>query len=328
MTEHYITPCMIKLKCTKLWLAFVLVFTLLFNGNAQLSTPAITDTSLQHGYTAVNGVQLHYVKKGNGKKLLMFVHGFPEFWYEYYNQLQYFGSFNDYTVIAPDLRGYNLSSKPTDTAAYQVKNMVEDLRQLATKQGFTKFSLIAHDWGGVIAWWFAIVHPDYLEKLVIINAPHPGIFKRELEENPEQIKASAYMAFFRSPAAGEKLAADNYSLLVNIVLAEGLAKGFFQTADKQQYLQAWAQPGAITGGLNYYRALHQYGYGLDTSSYMVNVPTLVIWGEKDNALLTSNLNGLDKYVPHLTIKRIPDGSHWVIHEQPALINRLIKEFVK
>jgi pimeloyl-ACP methyl ester carboxylesterase len=291
---------------------------------------------LKDEYAEVNGVKLHYVTAGKGK-LIMFVHGFPEFWYEWKNQLMEFGK--SYRAVAPDMRGYNLSSKPAELEKYQVKYMVEDLRALAEKLGHKKFTLVAHDWGGAIAWAFAIAHPDYLDKLVIINAPHPGIFARELRENPAQQQASRYMLMFRSPGAEAQLSANNYALLVQIVLGEGLKNGTFTEEDKKAYLEAWSQPGALTGGLNYYRAAGvgppsgpsdtSTGsfVGMDANRLMVNVPTLVIWGEKDTALLTGNLEGLDKFVPNLTIKRIPDGTHWVIHEKPALVNGYIREFI-
>ncbi|MFL6216805.1 MAG: alpha/beta fold hydrolase [Blastocatellia bacterium] len=290
---------------------------------------------IKHDYVEVNGVRLHYVTAGNGKKLVMFLHGFPEFWYEWKNQLLDFGK--DYTAVAPDMRGYNLSSKPAEVDQYQVKYLIEDVRALADKLGHKKFILVAHDWGGAIAWAFAIAHPEYLEKLVIINAPHPGVFARELKENPAQQKASQYMLMFRSPQAEATLSANNYATLVGVVLSEGLKNGTFTEEDKKAYIEAWSQPGALTGGLNYYRAARvgpptatdKEGTSIAANfpSFDVKVPTLVIWGEKDTALLTGNLEGLDKYVPQLTIKRIPEGTHWVIHEKPALVNGYIREFV-
>ena len=290
---------------------------------------------LKHEYADVNGVRLHYVTAGKGK-LIMFVHGFPEFWYEWKNQLAEFG--RDYQAVAPDMRGYNLSSKPEAVDQYQVKYMVEDLRALAEKLGHKKFILVAHDWGGAIAWAFAIAHPDYVEKLVIINAPHPGVFQRELRENAAQQKASQYMLFFRSPQAETMLSANNYAQLVQVVLGEGLKSGVFTEEDKKAYIEAWSQPGALTGGLNYYRAARvgppsdadkqPANFAAGLPSLEVKVPTLVIWGEKDTALLTGNLEGLEKFVPNLTIKRIPDGTHWVIHEKPALVNGYIREFIK
>src|SRR3989449_5627858 len=173
-------------------------------GNAKEAKEAM----LKHEYADVNGVRLHYVTAGKGK-LIMFVHGFPEFWYEWKNQLVEFG--NDYQAVAPDMRGYNLSSKPAEVDQYQVKYMVEDLRALAEKLDHQKFILVAHDWGGAIAWAVAIAHPGYLGKLVIINAPHPGVFQRELRDNPAQQKASGYMMMFRSEQAEQILSANNYA---------------------------------------------------------------------------------------------------------------------
>jgi pimeloyl-ACP methyl ester carboxylesterase len=290
---------------------------------------------IKHDYAEVNGVRLHYATAGHGKKLIVFLHGFPEFWYEWKNQLLEFGK--DYTAVAPDMRGYNLSAKPAEVDQYQVKYLIEDVRALAEKLGHKKFILVAHDWGGAVAWAYAIAHPETLEKLVIINAPHPGVFARELKENPAQQKASGYMLMFRSPQAEQTLSANNYAALVGVVLGEGLKNGTFNEADKEAYIAAWSQPGALTGGLNYYRAARvgpptegqKDGASFATSfpSLNVKVPTLVIWGEKDTALLTGNLVGLDQYVPQLTIKRIPEGSHWVIHEKPQLINGYIREFI-
>jgi epoxide hydrolase 4 len=290
---------------------------------------------IKHDYAEVNGVRLHYATAGNGKKLIVFLHGFPEFWYEWKNQLLEFGK--DYTAVAPDMRGYNLSAKPAEVDQYQVKYLIEDVRALAEKLGHKKFILVAHDWGGAVAWAFAIAHPESLEKLVIINAPHPGVFARELKENPAQQKASGYMLMFRRPQAEQILSANNYAALVGAVLSEGLKTGTFTEEDKQAYIEAWSQPGALTGGLNYYRAARigppaegeKEGISFATSfpSLNVKVPTLVIWGEKDMALLTGNLEGLDKYVPQLTIKRIPEGTHWVIHEKPQLVNGYIREFI-
>jgi pimeloyl-ACP methyl ester carboxylesterase len=292
---------------------------------------------LRDEYADVNSIRLHYVTAGKGK-LMMFVHGFPEFWYEWKNQLAEFG--RDHQAVAPDMRGYNLSSKPADVDQYRVGYLVEDLRALVEHLGHKKFVLVGHDWGGAVAWAFAIFHPDCLEKLIIINAPHPGVFERELRENPAQQRASQYMLMFRSARAEQTLLANDYAALVDAVLAEGLKQGYFTEEDRKAYVEAWSQPGALTGGLNYYRAA---GIGPPTregadwratdnrasglSSLTVMVPTLVIWGEKDEALLTGNLEGLDGFVPDLTVKRIPDGSHWVIHEKPGLVNSYIRDFI-
>jgi pimeloyl-ACP methyl ester carboxylesterase len=295
---------------------------------------------ISHQYADVNGVRLHYARAGTGP-LIVFLHGFPEFWYEWKSQLTEFS--RDHTAVAPDMRGYNLSSKPEDLSAYQMPQLVEDVRALASEllksTGGATFTLVAHDWGGVVAWVFAALHPDMLDKLVIVNAPHPTIFGKLLQTDAAQQKASGYMLMFRGPQAEATLSANSYALLTSMVLGAGLKDGTLSEADKAMYVEAWSQPGALTGGLNYYRAS---GIGppppnasgstppaaaADGPSLVVRVPTLVIWGEKDTALLTGNLDGLDEVVPKLTIRRIPDGTHWVVREKPAEVNRLIREFL-
>lgn len=287
----------------------------------------------EHKYAELGTVRLHYVTAGTGR-LIMFVHGFPEFWYEWKNQLAEFG--RDCQAVALDMRGYNLSSKPAEVEQYRVKYLVEDLRLLAEHLGHRRFTLVAHDWGGAVAWAFAMRHPDYLEKLVIINATHPIVFERELSHNPAQQKASQYVLVNRSPDAERILSENNYAALVHSVLDQGLKEGYFTEDDHRAYIEAWSQPGALTGGLNYYRAAQLGAFtgekpsarlDADPSSLVVKVPTLVIWGEKDRYLLAGNLDGLDKYVSDLTVKRVPDGSHWVVHEKPALINGYIRDFI-
>jgi len=276
---------------------------------------------IKHEYADVNGVRLHYAVAGSGK-LILFVHGFPEFWYAWKNQLIEFGK--DHKAVAVDMRGYNLSSKPTEVDQYRVGIVMEDIRALAEKLGHKKFVLVGHDWGGGVAWSFAIAHPECLEQLVIINAPHPAIFARELRDNPLQQKASQYMLMFRSPGAEAALSADHYAALVKGVALE------FSEEEKKIYIEAWSQPGALTGGLNYYRAARlgpQASFAIDTSKFVVRVPTLVIWGEKDPFLLTGNLEGMDAFVPELTIKRVPDATHWVVREKPQLVNSYIRDFI-
>jgi pimeloyl-ACP methyl ester carboxylesterase len=299
---------------------------------AQMPSP------ISHEYADVNGVRLHYAKAGKGP-LMIFLHGFPEFWYEWHNQIAEFSS--DHTVVAPDMRGYNLSAKPDGLPAYAMPNLVGDVEALAKEllktTGGSTFTLVAHDWGGVVAWVFAAQHPQMLDRLVIVNAPHPTIFATLLREDEAQQKASSYMLMFRSAEAESTLSANNYGMLTSMVLGAGLKDDTVTEADRKMYVDAWSQPGALTGGLNYYRASgigppQASGSGPQASAeatpaLTIRVPTLVIWGEKDTALLTGNLNGLDRVVSTLTVKRIPDGTHWVVREKPAEVNTLIREYL-
>ena len=289
-----------------------------------------------HEYADVNGIRLHYVTEGSGR-LILFAHGFPEFWYAWKEQLNEFG--RDYQAVALDMRGYNLSSKPAEVEQYQMKYLVEDVRSLVRQLEHKRLTLVAHDWGGAMAWVFAAAYPDLLDGLVIINSPHPAIFARELSANPAQQQASQYMVMLRSPQAEQALAADNYALLRERFTGHSLWNSVFSEEDRKAYLEAWSQPGALTGGLNYYRVSRvtptpigaqatREGPSRDLNSLIVHVPTLVIWGEQDQALLTGNLDGLEQVVPDLRVKQIPDGSHWVIHEHPALVNQHIREFLE
>jgi len=289
---------------------------------------------IQHDYADVNGIRMHYAHAGEGR-LMLFAHGFPEFWYCWRRLLPEFA--RDHHAVAPDMRGYNLTSKPQGVAAYDIGILVEDLGALARHLGHSRFTLVAHDWGGGVAWSLALRHPEWLDGLVIVNSPHPTLFERELNTNPAQQKASMYTRMFQSPKTEALLSANDFKALQDIVVTDGLKRGHFDEADRQAYLQAWSQPGALTGSLNYYRAANlgpptkpgekARSFETGVEDPVVRVPTLVVWGEQDTHLLTSNLDGLDAYVPDLTIRRIPDGTHWVIHEQPATVIRHMREWL-
>jgi pimeloyl-ACP methyl ester carboxylesterase len=293
---------------------------------------------ITHEYAEVNGVRLHYASAGSGP-LILFLHGFPEFWYEWKDQLEEFGK--DHQAVAPDMRGYNLSDRPADLEQYRMPHLAEDVRALAElllrRSGQQRFTLVAHDWGGGVGWYFAIKHPELLERLIMINMAHPATFGREMENNPAQQQASQYMLRFRSPEGESSLSAGGHEQLFDRIFGHLLEAGRLGEADKQAYVEAWSRPGGLTGGLNYYRANAvgppapgspaRGNYASDLPSTEVRVPTLVIWGEKDTALLTGNLDGLEQYVPDLRVKRIADGSHWVLHEKPELVNGYIREFI-
>lgn len=290
---------------------------------------------ITHQYASLgNGIRLHYACAGSGR-LILFVHGFPEFWYEWKDLLADFG--RDHVAVAPDMRGYNLSSKPPDVRDYRARHLVEDLRLLIGHLGHDRCVMVAHDWGGAVAWSFAAFHPELLERLVIINAPHPTTFARELRDNPAQQRASTYMNLFRSDKAERVLSENGCARLSRMTLDAWAANGGAATPeDREAYLSAWSQPGALTGGLNYYRASPLYPREAgdtdplpdpDPATFHVRVPTLVIWGERDEALLPGNLDGLERHVDTLQVVRIPDASHWVVHEQPRRVADLIRSFI-
>ena len=289
--------------------------------------------AIRHDYASVNGVRLHYAYAGQGP-LVLFLHGFPEFWYCWKKQLENLG--RDHLAVAPDLRGFNLSERPADVKQYKARILIEDVRQLASHLGQEKFVLVAHDWGGAVAWGYAMAHPQTLHRLVIVNSPHPVMFARELAHNPAQAEASRYMNLLRSEQAERVLSENNYERLAKMTL-EGWAGGTVDAAEKAAYVAAWSQPGALSGSLNYYRASPLYppigddprarALKLACADFMVRVPTLVVWGMRDAALLPGNLDGLQACVPDLRIERLPDASHWVMHEEPEQLNRLLREFI-
>ncbi len=318
---------------------------------AAASSPGVDPEMIGHEFAEVNEVRIHYAisrpsagvaSELTGEvKLIVFLHGFPEFWYAWRKQLAEFG--RDFIAVAPDMRGYNLSSKPAAVEEYTVRKLVGDVRGLvdhlstAHRVKDRKCFLVGHDWGGLVAWAVAIQCPEIVEKLVIINAPHPKVFERELQENPKQQEASQYMLVFRSPQAEAILSADGFATMQETILGEGIRQGYVTETDRKAYVKAWSQPGALTGGLNYYRAAEAgpamrpggrvFNSKDEIASHDVEVPTLVIWGEDDPYLLTGNLDGLERYVPKLEVERIPDATHWVVHEKPSLVNELIREFV-
>jgi pimeloyl-ACP methyl ester carboxylesterase len=282
---------------------------------------------LMHETIEANGIRLHAARCGEGP-LLLFLHGFPEYWAMWRPMLEHFGA-RGFCAVAPDLRGYNLSEKPAAVEAYRAKHLMADVLALAAHYTKEEFVLVAHDWGGAVAWGVAIAHPGRLAKLVMLNSPHPYIFWRELCNNPAQQKASEYMRFFRLPKAERVLSENGYARLL----------GAFSDLDegaRQALVEAWSQPGALTGGLNYYRASPMYPPSaedpgakklqLKPEDFVVKVPTLVIWGERDTALLPGCIEGLDAVVPDLKLVRVPDATHWVARERTALVIREIEAF--
>jgi pimeloyl-ACP methyl ester carboxylesterase len=293
---------------------------------------------MQHQYADINGIRMHYVTQGAGDPIL-FLHGFPEYWGVWKKQLAEFGK--DHHVIAPDMRGYNLTSKPEDVGQYHIEHLVADVRALADHLGLKKFNLVCQDWGALVGWSFLLRHPEYVSRFVTINITHPALFDRELRENPRQQQASQYMLLFRSPQAVPMVTGNDFAFPKQALLGEARKNGAqISEQDEAEWVAAWSQPGAIQAGLNYYEAAKmgppvggQPGgsnlvEGLAPERYLVRAPVLFIHGEQDPYLLKDGQQGLEKLVPDLSFRRIPEGTHGVTLEKPELINQYIREFLR
>jgi pimeloyl-ACP methyl ester carboxylesterase len=283
--------------------------------------------TIVHETVEANGIRLHVARAGAGP-LVLFLHGFPEYWGMWRPLLEHFGA-RGWCAAAPDLRGYNLSEKPAAVEAYRVKHLMADVLALAARYTKEKFVLVAHDWGGAVAWSVAISHPERLSGLVMLNSPHPYVFWRELCASPAQREASAYMTLFRLAKAERVLSENGYARL--LAWFPGLDPDY-----RLGLLEAWSQPGALTGGLNYYRASPLYPPTADDpgphklqrkpGDFVVRVPTLVLWGERDPALLTGCLDGLEALVPDLKLVRMPEATHWIARERTERVIAEIEAF--
>ena len=292
--------------------------------------------AVSHHLAELSECRMHYVTRGDGKPIL-FLHGFPQFWYLWRRQLADLGS--DHAVYAPDMRGYNLSCKPEEVEDYRMRHLLGDILELVEQLGLAPLTLVGHDWGGIVSWTFALKYPGLLERLVIIDAPPPFTWNRDLRESPKQRDAVNYMIELSkpSPEPEEMLVAKSFSMMDDIMRRIGGRHAQLSEADRAIYHEAWGQPGALQGALNYYRAAHMgeqvaaggvpEEYASKITSQTVSVPTLVIWGEKDAALLPSLTRGLSEWVPRLRVEIVPGAGHWVPYERPGEVNSLIREFV-
>jgi pimeloyl-ACP methyl ester carboxylesterase len=277
-----------------------------------------------------------------GRPVLLFQHGFPEAAFVWDALLEHFARPENggYRCIAPNLRGFEKSSAPADVKAYRPRHLVQDMAALIETEcaNAPLECLIAHDWGGAVAWNLANQQPQLARKLAIINSPHPGTFLRDLQSSPEQQAASAYMNFLIKPDAEVALAADDYRRLWEFFGHMGATDGphaWLTDAVRAQYRAVWNH--GLTGGLNLYRASplrpaqgQDQAAGavtLPTDALSITLPTLVIWGMQDHALLPSLIDGLDAWIADLTIKRVSDATHWIIHEQPELVISYLADFL-
>ncbi len=277
-----------------------------------------------------------------GRPVLLFLHGFPEAAFAWDALLEHFArpEHGGYRCVAPNLRGFENSSAPADVKAYRPKHLVQDVLALIEIEtgGAPLAALVAHDWGGAVAWNLANQHPGRMERLVIVNAPHPATLLRELRHNPAQQAASAYMNFLIRPDAARLLAADGYARLFGFFEKMGAASapgtpgapigaGWLSDGVRAQYRAVWDK--GLDGGLNYYRASPlrpasdsdpaASAVTLPPEAVRVDVPTLVLWAQDDVALLPALCEGLQEHVPDLRLVPLPQATHWVVHEQPQRV---------
>ncbi len=280
-----------------------------------------------HGYANTNGIQLHYVTQGEGE-LVLLLHGFPEFWYSWRHQIPVLAK--KFRVVVPDLRGYNDSDKP-DTG-YDLDTLTHDVQGLLTHFGSKTASVVAHDWGGSIAWHWAQHFPDQIRKLVVLNSPHPACMRRELLSNLDQFQRSWYLFFFQLPWLPEWLFQRNLNEWVQQIFQEtSIRKSAFTRQDLNIYKTALAKPKVISSALKYYRAifdLRAVQNWLTEPIHQILSPTLLIWGEEDQVLSKSLTENMEQFFSNtFRMEFIGDCGHWTQQEAPQTVNRLLLDFL-
>lgn len=276
-------------------------------------------------HRTVNGISLHVVEAGpEDGPLLILLHGFPEFWWGWRHQIGPLAE-HGFHVVVPDMRGYNSSDIPDGVDAYRLETLTDDILALADSFGAERFHLVGHDWGGVIAWNLAANHPGRLEDLVVINGPHPDLWREVILKRPTQALRSAYAAFFQLPRVPELVLGASGFRGLRAMLRGSAHKGTFPPQVLDQYVEAWSHPGSLTAMLNYYRALRKRG--LPSEPGRIRVPTLILWGDKDVALETQVAEAALKACDDGRLEIIPDATHWVHLEEPDRVNASIAEFM-
>ena len=277
------------------------------------------------GTRRVNGLLLHVVEAGPADgPLLILLHGFPEFWWGWRHQITPLAE-QGYHVVVPDMRGYNRSEAPQDVAAYELNTLVADVAALADSYGADRFRLVGHDWGGIVAWWTGACHPGRLERLVVMDAPHPDLWTSQALRHPTQALRSTYVALFQLPWLPEAaLGALDFAGLRAMVRGSARTDAF-RPGEIDRYVEAWSRPGSLTAMLNYYRALRERRAPDQPSR--IAPPTLVLWGEKDSFL--------EHHVARAALDLCEDGrllivegaTHWLHLEEPARVNAELIHFL-
>jgi pimeloyl-ACP methyl ester carboxylesterase len=289
------------------------------------------ESAVRHNYADLGEVRLHYAECGSGEDLVILLHGFPEFWYSWRHQLPVLGKHNH--VVAPDMRGFNLSDKPPRKSDYQIEKLVDDVLRLIKHFGQSRAAIVAHDWGAGVAWALAQRHPEAVSKLAALQVPPPAVWRDNMTF--AQFRRSWYMFFFQLPGLPERWAsAKNFARLDEMYRQTSFRPGAFTDEDIEAYKAALRQPGALTSSLNYYRAnvlRSLLRKGVETpgeADGRIRVPTLFIYGELDVAIIPSTVANLAKYIdaPYCEL-RIPSSGHWVQNEAVEEVNGALLDFL-
>jgi len=280
-------------------------------------------TDLREGYAEVGEAKLHYVEAGDGP-LIVLLHGFPEFWFGWRLQIAPLAAAG-FRVVAPDMRGYNLSSRPKAVKAYETDRLVADIRGLVQERGVESALFVGHDWGGTVAWATAMNHPEIVDRLAILNAAHPRKLSQGLH-HPGQLRKSWYFFFFDLPALPESVVHANNWHFFRHFLHD--AHPAYAPEEIDRYVEAWSQPGAATGMINYYRSsVRQSPKRAEAQLRPIKAPTLVIWGQRDGLLGPELAEPDHDDVPNLDrVERLPDASHWVHHDDAERVTQLLIDF--
>jgi pimeloyl-ACP methyl ester carboxylesterase len=279
-----------------------------------------------HRYADLAGVRLHYVEAGEGP-LVVLLHGFPEFWFSWRFQIPALAAAG-FRVVAPDMRGYNLSDRPKGVEGYALETLARDVERLIRALGEERAVVVGHDWGGIVAWAVAMLYPERVGRLVILNVPHPERLARGLR-TPRQLLKSSYAFFFQIPWLPEKvLRAGDFAIVRSVFRNDPVRPGTFGEDDMGRYVEALSRPGALTAAINYYRALARRAPALArTLRRRIEAPVLVIWGQRDLFLVPELARPNPALVPDARVERLPDASHWVQQDRPERVNALLLGFL-
>jgi pimeloyl-ACP methyl ester carboxylesterase len=283
---------------------------------------ALLGGTVREGYADLDDARLHYVEAGEGP-LIVLLHGFPEFWYGWRLQIEPLAAAG-FRVVVPDMRGYNLSSRPEDVQAYATERLTADIRGLIEERGAQSALLVGHDWGGSVAWATAMKYPEVVDRLAILNAAHPRKLSQGLH-HPDQLRKSWYFFFFALPELPEVVVHANNWHFFRHFLRD--ARPAYTPEEMDRYIEAWSQPGAAAGMINYYRfSVRQPPKEAEAALRPISAPTLVIWGQRDSYLGSDLAEPEHDDVPNLRLERLPDASHWVHHDEAQRVTQLLTDF--